>query len=241
MTSHLVGAFSPHTCGGVNATAVLTLLTNLYKCNHNGSSANSLFGTLLPFGTDLDIRRDEILSPFLPDGKYGKEMNSLIPQGWIKELDGGAFNDPKHGTKRVKGDPLLILGGYDIVSTQLAKLHLALRKVGKCEQGYEWKLGSFTDPCDKCAKPTGSNGYNCAGGGHFVCRQCVRAAMNGGGGGGGDSDDDGPPAILYPRDQCLIILKECNAQVPAKGANMQQLMQIHQQSCQKNGVQDSDR
>ena len=74
----------------------------------------------------------------------------------------------------------------------------------------------------------------------------MRAAMNGGsgggdGGGGGSDDEDSPPATLYPRDLCFLILKDCNAQVPAKGANMQQLMQINQQSCQKNGVQDSER
>lgn len=153
--------------------------------NSNISSVGSLFSKLLPFATDWASRVDDIQRPFAKGGPY--ESNHLVVDGWAKDLAADLDSTfTKRGKKRVQGDPLVILGGYDIVSTKTAQMHLAAIAGG-----------SNLDDDD-------------------------------------DDDDDGPPSILYHRNDCLAVLKHCNAQASAGASKgMQQLMEIQERNLQR--------
>jgi hypothetical protein len=125
------------------------------------------------------------------------------------------------------------LGGYHIVSKKLAQIHAALKAVGNCDQGYEWKKGNFDHPCDKCAKSTGKNGYNCAGGSHYVCLRCVKASM-GGTSGMADGDDD--EGIIVPRHDCYNALLECNNGAAEVKGDMNSMMMLQATVMRKHNI-----
>ena len=58
------------------------------------------------------------------------------------------------------------------MAPEVVKARLAAR--GKCPQQYEWNEHNVAgSTCDLCKK-TFSEGFNCCGGGHYVCLACVK-------------------------------------------------------------------
>ena len=57
-----------------------------------------------------------------------------------------------------------------------AEFKRKMKSIGVCPQNYKWRRGSYeSNNCDKCGKRV-YNGYNCEGGGHYVCCGCVNTA-----------------------------------------------------------------
>ena len=156
-------------CGAATSAALLSFIN--YGAGDNCTTASSMMDKLLPFVVDMNDQNQRKIAPLVMSTDRDFHDKSSLDQD---NLDSA-------GKKAVQGDKHIALGGYDLVSVKRANIHLALHRVGSCDQGYEWKSGVYNAPCDKCKANTGQ-GYNCAGGGHYVCGGCVSGALSGGSG-----------------------------------------------------------
>ena len=220
-TSSLTKDYGEVNCGGCTSSALLTFLN--HGAEGNQCTADSMMDTLLPFVVDLnDTSQKKIAALVMSTSRDFKDKTSLKKQ--VQSKAGAKALGTYRGA--IQGDVKIALGGYDIVSLKRAQIHIALNKVGVCEAGYQWNAGTYDKPCDKCKKPT-EEGYNCAGGGHFVCNRCVGEAMTGGGGGGGGGASK---LTLYDRAKCLGVLVDL---VAGGAGDMQQMMANQGKAMQK--------
>jgi hypothetical protein len=210
-------------CGAANVRALLLFLNSV----DNVSTQSCMCDQIFPY-----IDKSEDTQPVI---NLLKESNSATASSASDTWE-------KVGGAEIKSDASvqICLGGFDIVSNKLAKVHAALRKVGKCDQGFEWKKGSFDDLCDKCSSKTGE-GFNCAGGSHYVCMKCVKAQMGDGGGpGAGGLDNDEEEAVMVPRDACLAALNECNEKTAGANGDMNKMIDIQVPVMQKHGIRNPE-
>jgi len=104
--------------------------------SNNGATQSSLCDTMFPF-MDKSNDIEKLIASF-----DNEATRMSLTSSW--EDDAGSELE---GTP---GAPVL-LGGMDIVSKAYADLMKSLRAVGNCREGYEWKKGNYSPPCDKCA------------------------------------------------------------------------------------------
>ena len=181
---------------GASSPEILTLFTH---ATTNSAVISGMCDQHIPYmSNECDI-----------SGCVDEVSNSIVKNNAIDDCK-------SKGGENLEGNWLEALGGFSIVSKSLAKLHLALKKIGNCDAGYEWNKGDYREDCDNCMK-------------------CVTKEM-GGDASGSDSDAGSGPVTLYDRDTCLACLQQINQALDA-GENF---MEVPGRVCQANGVDSND-